>query len=43
MESPARLGEMLMIGAYAFFGFAARMAWPIWMAAIATIDAGGKL
>ncbi len=31
------LGEMLMIGAYAFFGFAAGLALPIWVAVIGTL------
>lgn len=37
------LGEMLMIGAYAFFGFAAALALPIWVAAVGTILVGGLL
>lgn len=37
------LGEMLMIGAYVFFGFAAGLALPIWMSIIATILVAGIL
>lgn len=37
------LGEMLMIGAYAFFGFAAGLAWPTWIAVIATIAVAGVI
>lgn len=37
------LGEMLMIGAYVFFGFAAGLALPIWVSIIATILVAGIL
>ena len=37
------IGEMLMIGAYVFFAFAAGMALPIWVAIVAAIVAGGLL
>jgi branched-chain amino acid transport system permease protein len=37
------LGEMLMIGAYAFFGFATGLALPIWVTVIATVLTGGVL
>src|SRR5690606_20882735 len=37
------IGEMLMVGAYVFFAFAAGMALPIWVAIVAAIVAGGLL
>src|SRR5690606_39561436 len=37
------IGEMLMIGAYVFFAFAAGMALPIWLAILAALVAGGLL
>ncbi len=35
------IGEMLMMGAYFFFGFAAQLQWPLWLAALLAIVAGG--
>jgi branched-chain amino acid transport system permease protein len=35
------IGEMLMMGAYLFFGMAANLHWPIWLAVIASILASG--
>ena len=37
------IGEMLMIGAYVFFAFAAGMALPVWVAIIGAVVAGGLL
>jgi branched-chain amino acid transport system permease protein len=35
------IGEMLMLGAYLFFGMAANLEWPIWLAIIGAILASG--
>jgi len=37
------IGEMLMIGAYVFFAFAAGLALPVWVAILAAIAGGGLL
>ena len=31
------IGEMLMLGAYLFFGMAANLEWPIWLAIVVAI------
>lgn len=35
------IGEMLMLGAYLFFGMAANLEWPIWLAMLLSILASG--
>ena len=37
------VGELLMLGAYLFFGFAAGLALPIWVAILATLVAAGAM
>jgi len=37
------IGEMLMMGAYLFFAFAAQLQWPIWLSAILAIVASGLI
>ncbi|MFP5406216.1 MAG: ABC transporter permease subunit, partial [Gammaproteobacteria bacterium] len=37
------IGEMLMVGAYAFFAFAVALALPVWLAIVSAIVVGGLL